>query len=308
MKITLPLIEKLQRLARGEKLPFSSISIPLMQFLMSEGVIDRIYRGGWSYLRVTNVEAFLGVLPKYNEALCNLDAAKELLMGDGSRAAQASLSGNSKTRSERTCPGFLVNSYHPMVCKLQNRSFMVDPVKGSAIYISDWQSFVPPASAVIIGVENMENFLRIREQKLLFESCLKPIAEAGSCDVEDLEILFVARYAFSSDLMHWLARLPNRYVHFGDFDLAGIDIYLTQFKPHVGERGRFLIPADIEERIKNGSRQRYDEQYVKYASIAARSHSLISEGTPDSELHRLIALINRQRRTYDQEGYIGQQL
>ena len=153
------------------------------------------------------------------------------------------------------------------------------------MYIADWQTFIPPVSTLIIGIENTENFLRICEQRNFFDDFLQQ---------EESEILFVSRYAFSSDLMDWLASIPNRYLHFGDFDLAGIDIFLNQFKPHVEERGSFLIPSDIERRLKNGSRKRYDEHYQKYSNLT----------TTDEALNHLITLIHKYRRTYDQEGYI----
>ena len=96
--------------------------------------------------------------------------------------------------------------------------------------------------------------------------------------------------------MQWLGRIPNRYLHFGDFDLAGIAIFLSQFLPYVGNRGSYLIPADIESRISHGSRVRYDDQYMKYAAL----------DTDIPELKRLISLIHKHRRCYDQEGYIVQ--
>lgn len=285
MKLTLRLIHNLRRLLDGESIPYSSLPKSLTVSLVKEGLLNVEYHGSRRCLRTHNVTALAGALPRYNEALCDLDAAEFILSGDGSRTAQASVSGNSKTRSERSCPGFLVNTSSSMECLLSAKAFTIAPTEGSAIYIADWKSFIPPVHALIVGVENMENFLKIRCQKKLFSSCLHQ---------DETQILFVARYAFSSDLTQWLRRIPNRYIHFGDFDLAGINIYLTQFNPSVGERGSFFIPADIEERLRRGSRQRYDVQYSKYQQLT----------TTDSELNSLIALIHLYRRTYDQEGYI----
>ena len=168
---------------------------------------------------------------------------------------------------------------------LGGRPFAIDPSQGSAVYIADWESFTPPPSVLIVGIENMENFIRIREQRAFFAEYMKG-GETG--------ILFVSRYAFSNDLAQWLSRLPNRYLHFGDFDLYGIKIFLTQFKPYVGEKGSFLIPSDIESRLSHGSRQRYDDQYRNCETLS----------TDDEELNGLIRLIHKYRRAYDQEGYI----
>lgn len=288
MKLTLTqrLIALLQRLTQGESIPYSSIPKSLADSLLREGLVTPVYHGSRRSLRAGNIEVLSAALPRYNEALTDLDAVAALFTVDGSRAAQASISGNSKARSERTCPGFLVNSHSRVDCTLRGHPLTVEPPEGSAVYVSDWESFVPPTSALIIGVENMENFLKIREQRVLTGNFLLP----GEKDV-----LFVARYSFSNDLGRWLERIPNRYLHFGDFDLAGISIFLTQFAPYVGSRGSFLIPSDIEERIRNGSRQRYDDQYAKYSSLTA----------PDHALQSLLDLIHHYRRCYDQEGYIG---
>lgn len=285
MKLTLRLIYNLRKILKGESIPYSSLPKSLTVSLVMEGLLNVGHHGSHRCLRTHNATALADALPRYNEALCDLDAAELILSGDGSRTAQASISGNSKTRSERSCPGFLVNAYSRIVCLLNEKAFNIAPTEGSAIYIADWESFIPPVNALVVGVENMENFLKIRCQEKLFSSCLHQ---------DETQIIFVARYAFSSDLTQWLRRIPNRYLHFGDFDLAGINIYLTQFKPSVGERGSFFIPADIEERLRRGSRKRYDEQYSKYQQLT----------TTDPELNSLIFLIHRYRRAYDQEGYI----
>ncbi len=285
MKLTLRLIENLQRLARGENIAYSSLPRFFAESLVKEGILTVAYHKTKRYLMAPNPGAMCGALADYNEALRDLEGARSLLSEDNSRAAQAALSGNSKTSSQRTMPGFLVNSYCSINCLLEGNSFVVEPAEGSAIYIANWQSFRPSESTLIIGIENTENFLRIREQKKLFDGCLAQ---------DEPAILFVSRYAFSADLMDWLASVPNRYVHFGDFDLAGVDIFLKQFKPHVGDRGSFLIPSDIESRLKQGSRKRYDDHYLKYANLTS----------PDQALQHLIDLIHKYRRCYDQEGYI----
>ena len=129
----------------------------------------------------------------------------------------------------------------------------------------------------------MENFRMIRRQQALFEK-----------SVGNEPLLFVSRYPQSSDLRRWLQTIPNRYVHFGDFDLAGINIFLTEFNVHLRHRSSFLIPDDIELRLQNGSAERYQAQYQRFNTL----HTGISS------VQRLIDMINTFHRCYDQEGYI----
>lgn len=285
MRLTARLIENLKRLIEGEDVAFSSLSKSLSGPLVCEGLLTIAYHGTRRLLRAPNPDALKMALPRFNESLSNLDIAKEIVNGNGARALQASVSGNSKTRAVRSCPGFLVNTYENVECMLNGNHISINPPIGSTAYIADWETFIPPVSVLIVGVENMENFLMIRKHKELIESFMR---------ADETGVIFVARYAFSSDLTEWLRMIPNRYLHFGDFDLAGIDIFLNQFKPAVSDRGSFLIPNDIEDRICHGSRHRYDEQYSRYANLS----------TQDPELTHLISIINRYRRTYDQEGYI----
>ena len=151
--------------------------------------------------------------------------------------------------------------------------------------MSDWQEFRIPEDVVVVGIENMENFRLIRRQRTLFEQSI------GS-----ERLLFVSRYPQSTDLASWLQHIPNRYVHFGDFDLAGIHIFLTEFHIHLSERSSFLVPEDIEARLSHGSRERYDSQYRHFRHLHCDNPSL----------QRLIDLINKYHRCYDQEGYITQ--
>ena len=108
-------------------------------------------------------------------------------------------------------------------------------------------------------------------------------------------VLFVSRYPQSTDLRRWLCTIPNHYLHFGDFDLAGINIFLFEFQQYLGkERSSYLIPDDIGSRLQSGSRKRYDEQYCRFKDIKSDV----------CELQQLIDLICHERKAYDQEGYI----
>ena len=142
---------------------------------------------------------------------------------------------------------------------------------------------------LIYAFNGRTNFRLIRKQKKFFENYLRAHALPT-------KTLFVSRYPQSNDLRKWLTGIPNRYLHFGDFDLAGIHIFLTEFERHIGtERASFLIPSDIDDRLKSGSSQRYDEQ-----------HALFKEMQTDvRELGQLITLIHQERKGYDQEGYIN---
>lgn len=282
MKKTAALIEKLILLAGGNALPSSSLRGDLFERMQADGILRAVAHGSRKSLRVCD----LGVFRQYLASQCDirdLEATREMMRQGGvERAVQVELTGDSKFAPSRTFAGFLVNSCQPIDAVLAGRAFTIFPPEGSYVFIADHQHFTIPEDVVVIGMENAENFRHVGRQRHLFSQYEK--------------VLFVSRYPQnqSRDLLAWLSQIPNRYVHFGDFDLAGINIFLTEFQRHLGKRASFLIPSDIEQRLADGSRKRYDDQYAKFHDL----HCDIPE------LQALIQLIHHHHRGYDQEGYI----
>ena len=268
----------IQALVSGKQVAGSRLSRKLLDELMAEGLLLVAVRGSQKSYRARDIEALKRYLIDKDEGYRILD-----VNNTDSRASMAAETGNSKLLTIRSCPGFPINSYVPITCLHRGDKFVVSPPDGSFIFIDDWQHFSIPPDTVVVGIENMENFRMIRRQRKLFESVLG-----------DKPLLFVSRYPQSTDLRKWLQSIPNKYVHFGDFDLAGIHIFLTEFYKHLGTRSSFLIPSDIEMRLSKGSPTRYNEQYGKYHTLRCDIPYLQS----------LIDLINKHHRGYDQEGYI----
>lgn len=287
MKITSSLIDKLIRLRSGESLPSSALRGEWVEELLSDGVLISRSHGSRSSIIAASPETLEQSLRHTDERLGNLDKMKETLDTESTRSGQAAETGNSKLVTTRSCPGFPVNSYEPITCSLSGKELVVNPQEGTFIFIADWHYFAIPENVTVVNIENMENFRLIRRQQALFSSALP-----------GKRLLFVSRYPQSSDLRTWLQTIPNQYVHFGDFDLAGIHIFLTEFQKHLGTRASFLIPQDIEQRIKHGSVERYNDQYQKFRKLK-------SDILP---LQQLIDTLHKYHHCYDQEGYIEKKL
>lgn len=268
----------IQALIAGEQVAGSRICRKMLEELMDEGLLSVVTRGSRKSYRARDIEALKRFLIDKDESYRMLD-----INASDSRASMAAETGNSKLVKVRSCPGFPVNTFEPITCKLNAIDIVINPVEGSFLFITDWKVFSIPEDVVVVGVENMENFRMIRQQRALFES-----------EIGKHRFLFVSRYPQSTDLRSWLQSIPNRYVHFGDFDLAGIHIFLTEFHQYLGDRSSFFIPSDIEKRLAIGSNARYNEQYEMYHKL----HCDINK------IQNLIDLINKYHRGYDQEGYI----
>ena len=288
MKITRGLIEKLIALRDGESLPASALKGEWVEELIRDGILVSSSRGSRRSLKTVDRESFTKAIARVNERFDDLEMFRDMLMeesssGEALRASLASDSGNSKLKMRRSFPGFLVNSYEAIDAQLNGRSCVILPEEGSCVFVSDWERFVIPSDVTVVGIENPENFRFIRQQRHLFESCLP-----------GKRLLFVSRYPQSCDLRNWLMRIGNPYVHFGDFDLAGIKIFLSEFHRYLPERSSYLIPSDIEERLKNGSTERFNGNYYENRHLSADI----------PELQALIDLIMKFHKGYDQEGYI----
>lgn len=280
MSLTVKQIQNLKALLGGETLAWSSLNNELRQTLIGEDLVIIKTNRSRKSIYAPNTDALQTFLEQCFEELRGIDWDSDDFISATSRSELAVNSGNSKTQAIRSCPGFMVNSYSPIHAKLNGKEIIISPEEGTMLFITNWENFIIPENVLVIGVENMENFRLIRKQKYLFP--------------EDKRVLFVSRYPQSKDLRKWLLKIPNQYIHFGDFDIAGMNIYETEFYNYLGSRASFFIPNDIEARLKNGSAERYNAQYKKFKNYKPT----------DKRLQPLFNMINDYHRCYDQEGYI----
>lgn len=131
-------------------------------------------------------------------------------------------------------------------------------------------------------MENAKNFRHIQEQKYLFQN---------------INPLFVSRYPQNQnkDFIKWMKSIPNDYLHFGDFDIAGISIYLNEYKKYLSKKATFFIPENIQSDIKkNGNRDRYNKQKLNFKI----------EEIKEKQVLDLVKIISREKKGLDQEFYI----
>ena len=285
MKISKTLISTLQQLMDGGPVAASTLRKDIAETLLAEGLLTVQTHGSRRAFRAIDAIALKNFLQTHYEVFRTL--GDNYLDSYTTRFEQAAETGNSKLVMVRSCPGFPVNSYESITCSLSGNEIVVNPPEGGFVFIDNWQQFTIPNDVVVVGIENMENFRMIRHQRKLFESVLG-----------DTPLLFVSRYPQSKDLRKWLQGITNRYVHFGDFDLAGINIFLTEFQQFLGARSSFFIPSDIEKRLQIGSQDRYNNQLSRFRDLKC----------DENRIQAIIDLINKYHKCYDQEGYIMKQI
>lgn len=153
----------IKALLKGEQVAGSKISSQLTDELMAEGLLSVVARGSRKSYRARDTDALRRYLIDKDESYRVL----EIDVSD-SRASMARDTGNSKLAAVRSCPGFPINCYEPIACRLNGSPWMVNPQEGSFLFVADWKTFVIPEDVIVVGIENMENFRKIRQQRALF--------------------------------------------------------------------------------------------------------------------------------------------
>lgn len=283
MILPIALAQKIALLLEGQELPSSQLQHAIVNKMLEDGIFHIRNLGKtkrmYSIRNAENAQNYIAIEFGIN----NL---KEYIAGyssdELSRSEAVHISSNSKLRSIRTFKGFLVHSYQPIVAQINSENFTIEPNEGTFTYIYDFDSFVVPDAVTIVGIENPENFRYIAKQKELFE---------------DITPLFISRFPQNKDFIRWMSSNNNRYLHFGDFDFEGINIYLNEYQKHLGARAQFFIPRNIEQLIVNyGNSYLYDTQVYRQPSITSEENEY---------LQIVIDLIHKHKKGFEQEGLIG---
>ncbi len=267
----------------GEKLPASSMRNSEVDKMVEHGVINKLQQGISKSVLFVNDTGNLRLYLQNHYAINNLEAyintfqAEEILRNDA-----VLVSGNSKLRPVRTFTGFLVNVYEEVNATMNGKPIRIQPADGAYTFIHDYKAFVPDAEVTIVGIENPENFRLIHRQKHLFQG-IKP--------------LFISRYPQSNDVIKWLQSIPNKYLHFGDLDFEGINIYLNEYQKHLGTKGSFFIPPNTIELLQqHGNRELYHRQLHRAPAI---------DKIEESGIGQLLQAFYKYEKVLEQEVFIG---
>ena len=242
----------------------------------------RIGRSRGAYKAITP-ERFTAACVEYDRTLSDLEAARRLAENEiSSRAEKVAFFGNSKQEgADRTVKGFTILADRDLNICYQEREYVLNSTTG--LHIIERSALAIPAQATVIVVENAECFYDLR---WIPNVGFKP---------EDGPYIIMCRFPICEEGKLWLECIPNRVLYFGDFDLAGIRIYETEFKRRLRDRISFIIPSDIEDRIRqSGNPSLYSKQVNEgFANLKSFSE----------ELTNLISIIHNLQSTYEQEGY-----
>jgi hypothetical protein len=282
MMLSISIAENLIAMQNGEKIPFSKLRHSVIDSMIDNGILKKQIQGRTKTLiYLTDRNKLIAYLNNHL-GIASLENYVEGLKREGlTRAEAVNISSNSKLKSIRTFKGFVVNCFQPVECILNSKPIIIQPTEGTFTLIYDFERFLPAENITIVGIENPENFRYIQKQLKLFNN---------------IQPLFVSRYPQSKDLVRWLHAIPNRYLHFGDFDFAGLNIYINEFKKHLDDKASFFLPSDIEKLLDSkGSRANYNNQTIQFDRSEIKEENVLT----------LLKLIEKYKKGLEQEIYAG---
>ena len=184
---------------------------------------------------------------------------------------------DTKAKDSKSLKGLYLSSLKNIDIKLNGESITILPNNGLGYFLFHTEKIEVSEDTIIVGIENYEVIWFAKKYKKFFSSN---------------NILFVVRNPY---MLEWISNLENEYIHFGDYDLDGINIYQNQIIPRLKKSKKYsmFIPENIEELIqKYGNGELYENQI--------RLKNMIID---DDYISILKKIIIKHKKGLEQEGF-----
>jgi len=232
------------------------------------------------YIDLVDSSNVFMLLKNYNYNISSVDDIQnyidEIFHTDTSRDIVQKWHNNTKEKNSESLKGLYVSSLEKIDIKLDERKVSIIPNNGLGYFLFYTQKIELFADTIIVGVENYQVVWFAQKYKQFFD---------------DKQMLFVVINPF---MLEWIENVENEYVHFGDYDLAGINIYLNKIVPRLKkiQKHSFFIPENIEYLIHEYGDVSLYEQQKQYENL----------DTEDEKIKNLMQLIRDEKKSIEQEG------
>lgn len=187
---------------------------------------------------------------------------------------------NTKSIQSPSFKGLNVSVLRPLEVFIKGKEQTLMPLEGCSTFLHFASPLTLQKDTIVVGVENYQTLLYILRYKHLFN------------DGKDYMFLLIKNINTSFE-RDWLESLKNDYLHFGDYDLAAISIYLNEICPKLKQSSHsYFINDFILKKIENGDRELYSKQIIQYRKLESK----------DKRVQKLINFINTKMRSVEQEA------
>jgi len=201
---------------------------------------------------------------------------EEILNKNVSRDKIQQSTKSTKSKTSKSLKGLYISSLENIDIKINDEIVTIIPTNGLGYFCFYTEKITVSKDIIIVGVENYQVVWFAKKYIELFQ---------------DKNLLFIVRNIY---MREWIEDLENEYIHFGDYDLAGISIYINDIVPRLkkSKKHSMFIPKNIEFLIKEyGDRELFEKQ-KRYLNMKL-------DIEPIMELKRII---EKYKKGLEQEG------
>ncbi len=183
---------------------------------------------------------------------------------------------SSKAKISKSMHGLYVSSLQILDVILNGEPVSILPNDGLGYFFFHTEKIELFEDTIVVGIENYQVVWFAKRYTEFFAKS---------------DILFVVITPY---MLEWISSLKNEYIHFGDYDLAGINIYLNKVLPRLLKSKEYsmFIPYNIEQLIdKYGNSELYEKQ-KQYKNLLSN----------DTAVNSLIKIIIKYKKGIEQEG------
>jgi DNA-binding transcriptional regulator/RsmH inhibitor MraZ len=252
----------------------------VQQLKLNGSVIDGKKTPKVRYINLAKEENIFLVLKNNNYFIDSVEEIEsyieEIFEKTPSRDEVQKWHNSTKKKESKSLKGLYISALSEIAIKLDDKVVSIIPNNGVGYFLFYTQKIELFEDIVIIGVENYQVVWFAQKFQKFFEN---------------KKMLFVVINPF---MLEWIENLENEYVHFGDYDLAGINIYLNKIVPRLKKvkKHTMFIPENIEFLIKEyGNSELYEDQ-KQYTDLS----------TSDENINNLIKIIRENKKSIEQEG------
>lgn len=233
---------------------------------------------------LNDAEALFGIVKSngYNVACIeDLDYFIEEKNEPKSRDEIADNYSHTKRVESKSFNGLMISVFDKLEVNYNDKKQYFYALDGSGLFLHYTSKLQLDDDVIVVGVENPQVVWYINNYKHLFEN--------------DKKYLFLCISEYKTTYQYkWLESFSGEYIHFGDFDLAGINIYLNTIVPKLkkAKSHSFLIPDNIYEIIKKKNYMLDYSNQTRYLNITSKE---------DKNLQKLIEFIKSHKITIEQE-------
>jgi len=279
MKLSLSLAKKLSKLREEKSINSSEFrNSDKLRELIEFGIVYLQVKGQKTKIILSSQEKLDGYLQKLY-GIQSLEAyITQALNPNRTRSALSQVSNDTKVFKTEVQAGLYLTSYEPIDICVNEETMSLYTPDTTSLFLHKNAKLKLADDVLIVGVENFENLTSISKQKSLFMDSRKKI--------------FIYRNKY---LREFLSKSFNDYLHYGDFDLAGVNIYINEIIPRLPhERHRYFIPENISELLDKGSSKDYFTHLNRYPKLRSKIRYI----------QEFIDLLHEKKRSLHQEFLI----